>query len=137
MIEKSLVLPLSQSEAFILFTSRISEWWPPTHRPSKDPLSQLFLEPGGRFWERARDGREAELGRVVRWDAPVSLEFDFYLGTSAAQPTSVTITFTPEEGGTRVQVRHRPKPESQDLWESRASIYDRSWNAVLSALQNA
>lgn len=137
MIEKSVLLPISQSEAFALFTSRISEWWPPSHRPSKDPLSEMFLEQSGRFWERARDGREVDLGRVVRWDPPTSLELDFYLGTSAAQPTAVTITFTPENGGTRVFVSHRAKVESEDLFPLRAPVYDRSWTAVLAALQGA
>lgn len=122
--------------AFQLFATRISEWWPVTHRLTKDPESELFLEPTGRFWERARDGREMELGRVQVWEPPHRLSLDFYLGTSAAQPTSVEVTFTAETEGTRVTVCHRSKPESQELWNQRAPVFDRSWEAVLAALAN-
>lgn len=136
MIRKSVVLPCPPEEAFKLFTARISEWWPPTHRLTKDPESELFLTPAGRFWERARDGREAELGRVQVWEPPHRLALDFYMGTSAAQPTALEVTFVAENNGTRVTVLHQPLPESQDLWNLRAPTFERSWDAVLSALAN-
>jgi uncharacterized protein YndB with AHSA1/START domain len=138
MIEKSILLRCSADEAFQLFTGRITEWWPPTHRPTKDPESTLHLEQTGRFWERARDGREMELGRVLVWEPPHRLELAFYLGTNPAQPTAVTITFTTENDGarvtTRVTIHHRPTPESADLWNQRAPVFERSWDAVLQAL---
>lgn len=134
MIHKSIILHRSPERAFELFTRRISEWWPKTHRLTKDPESELFLEESGRFWERSRDGREMDLGRVVKWEPPHRLTLDFYLGTSAAQPTLVDVTFRPKGLGTRVTVQHRPKPESAEVWESRALIFDRSWESVLDAL---
>ncbi len=136
MIEKSIVLHCHVDEAFSIFTSRISEWWPVTHRPSKDPEGELVLERAGRFWERARDGREIELGRVLEWEPPHRLTLDFYMGTGPTEPTAVEVTFTPEDEGTRITVRHRPKPESQDLWDQRAPVFGRSWEAVLGALAN-
>ncbi len=137
MINQSVLLRLGQNEAFALFTARISEWWPKTHRMTKDPESRLFLEASGRFWEQARDGREIDLGRVVKWNPPHSLELDFYIGTNASQPTAVTVTFTGEAEGTRVTVHHRAKPESEEMWTQRAPIFERSWQAVLQALQIA
>lgn len=134
MIEKTIILRCPPEQAFQLFTGRVSDWWPPTHRPTKDPESELFMEPNGRFWERARDGREADLGRVINWEPPHRLALDFYLGTNAAQPTAVEVAFTPENGGTRVTVQHRPKPESHDLWTQRAPVFMKSWEAVLHAL---
>lgn len=136
MIQKSILLRCPPEEAFHLFTGRISEWWPTDHRLTKDSSSELFLERSGRFWERSSDGREMELGRVLAWDAPSRLALDFYLGTSAAQPTAVEVTFVAENEGTRVTVLHRAKPESEDLWNRRASVFERSWDAVLSALAN-
>ena len=133
-IRKSVVLHCPPDQAFELFTAKISEWWPPSHRLSKDPRSELFLEQGGRFWERARDGREMEMGRVRAWEPPHRLELDFYLGTSAAQPTAVEISFVAENGETRVTIHHRSKPESAPLWNQRAPVYERSWDAVLAAL---
>jgi uncharacterized protein YndB with AHSA1/START domain len=136
MIHKSILLRCPPADAFHLFTERISEWWPPSHRPTKDPHSQIFLERSGRFWERARDEREADLGRVLVWDEPLRLVLDFYLGTNQAQPTEVEITFVPEDEGTRVTVQHRAKPESQDLWNARATVFEKSWDAVLFSLAN-
>jgi uncharacterized protein YndB with AHSA1/START domain len=136
MIEKSVLLRCAPEAAFQLFTERIAEWWPKTHRPSKDPDSELFLEPAGRFWERSRDGRELELGRVLIWEPPARLALDFYIGTSSAQPTALEVSFTPEMDGTRVTVHHRPKPESEDIWEGRAPSYEKAWDAVLAALAN-
>ena len=44
------------------------------------------------------------------------LILDFYPGTDAEHPTEVVVRFAQENGGTRVVVQHRPKPESADLW---------------------
>jgi len=136
MIQKTVLLPVPPPQAFELFTARISEWWPKTHRPTKDPESELFLEQAGRFWERSRDGRVVELGRVLSWEPPHRLTLDFYIGTNANQPTALEVTFTAEEQGTRVTVHHRAKPESEDLWMLRAPTFDKSWDAVLSAFAN-
>jgi uncharacterized protein YndB with AHSA1/START domain len=133
MIEKNIFLPRLPEEAFLLFTERISEWWPPSHRPSKDSRSRLRMLPSGRFWERAEDGREFDLGFIRDWDAPSRIVLDFYLGTDADHPTEVTIRFTREGEGTRVTVEHRPTAASRDLWEARAPRYQASWDAVLAA----
>jgi uncharacterized protein YndB with AHSA1/START domain len=134
MIRKSILLSCPPVEAFHLFTARISEWWPSTHRLTKDPESHMFMEPDGRFGERARDGREMDLGRVLIWEPPHRLTLDFYMGTSAAQPTAVEVTFTADDGGTRVTIHHLSKTESEDVWNLRAPVFERSWDAVLLAL---
>jgi uncharacterized protein YndB with AHSA1/START domain len=136
MIQKSVLLRCPPDEAFQLFTERISEWWPKTHRLTKDPESELLLEKTGRFWERARDGREIDLGRVLVWQPPHRLALDFYMGTSSAQPTSLEVVFTPESHGTRVTIHHQATSASEDLWNQRAPVFERSWAAVLEALVN-
>jgi uncharacterized protein YndB with AHSA1/START domain len=136
MIRKSVLLRCPPEEAFAIFTARISEWWPKTHRLTKDPESELFVAATGRFWERARDGREIELGRVLIWDPPHRLGMDFYMGTGPAQPTALEVTFRAEDDGTRVTVNHRPVPGGEDLWQKLAPTYQRSWDAVLAALAN-
>ena len=136
MIEKSILLRCSPGDAFRLFTERISEWWPKAHRPTQDTESELFLQQTGRFRERSRDGREIELGHVRVWEAPKRLTRDFYMGTSAAQPTAVEVTFAAESDGTRVTIHHRARPESEDLWHQRAAVFERSWESVLAALAN-
>lgn len=134
MIQKSVYLRCAPVQAFELFTQRTSEWWPVSHRPAQDPHSEVVLEHAGRFFERARDGREIELGRVVAWNPPHRLALDFFMGTGPRQPTSVEVTFTPENQGTRVTVSHQARPESQDLWDQRVAVFEKSWDAVLGPL---
>ena len=85
----------------------------------------------GRFWERATNGREVELGRVTTWEPPQRVILDFYPGTDAEHPTEVVVTFAAEGSGTRVLVEHGPKPESAELWAAGAPGFERAWNLVL------
>jgi uncharacterized protein YndB with AHSA1/START domain len=134
---KSVLLPLSPAAAFALFTESIGEWWPADRRHTGDSQSEIFLLESGRFFERARDGNEVELGLVRSWLPPSRIVFDFFVATGTERPTEVEISFAPEAVGTRVTVHHRPKPESEDLWDQRAPGYGRSWDLVLAALRGA
>ena len=137
MIFKSVHLPLAPAAAFALVTDRIDEWWPAERRHSEQPGSQIFLLASGRFYERARDGREVELGFVRSWDRPRRILLDFFVATSAERPTEVEIAFVARGAGTEVTVRHRPKPSSEALWLEWAPRYARSWDSVLAALEVA
>jgi uncharacterized protein YndB with AHSA1/START domain len=137
MMVKSVVLPLAPVAAFELFTRKVGEWWPADRRHTQDPKSEIFLLQDGRFYERARDGQEVELGRVRSWELPNRILLDFFIATGPEKPTEVEITFAAQEGGTRVTVTHRPKPDSEDLWAERAPRYERSWDVVLAALLQA
>jgi hypothetical protein len=137
MMVKSVVLPLAPVAAFELFTQKIGEWWPADLRHTQDPASEIFLLESGRFFERARDGREVELGHVRCWDLPNRIVLDFFIATGPEKPTEVEIAFAAQRGGTQVTVIHRPKPASAALWTERAPRYARSWDAVLAALSQA
>jgi uncharacterized protein YndB with AHSA1/START domain len=136
MIEKTVLLPVDVERAFALFTEEISVWWPPERRHTSDPSSAMFLLASGRFFERASDGREVELGRVRAFEPPKRLLLDWYPGTDAAHPTEVEVLFVAEGGpeSTRVTVHHRPTPASEALYPTRAPRYAGSWDLVLAAL---
>ena len=134
MIKKSTWLPCSQARAFALFTEEASSWWPESRRHTGDPTSAIRLVPKGRFWERAADGREVELGRVLEWSPPDRLVLDFYPGTDPLHPTQVVVTFAASGDGTCVTVEHGPTPGSDDLWSARAPKFELSWDLLLSAL---
>lgn len=139
-IEKSVVLECGVERAFALFTREISAWWPPERRHTGDAESEMFLLESGRFFERARDGREVELGRVVEWEAPMRLVLEWYPGTDALHPTEVEVRFVsrPEDPtSTRVDIVHRPTVASRELFGARAPRYDGSWDLVLGALVRA
>lgn len=137
MIEKSAFLTCAPARAFALFTERASEWWPAMLRHTADPRSEIRMLANGRFWERATDGHEVELGQVIVWEPPQRLILDFYPGTDERHPTEVVVRFAAEKGGTRVVVEHGPKPESADLWADGAFRFERSWDLVLAALRHA
>jgi hypothetical protein len=137
MIFKSVVMRCSAERAFSVFTEQASSWWPADRRHTSDPESRIFMLATGRFYERASDGREVELGLVRTWEPERRVVLDFFVGTDAAHPTEVVVTFTPEGEGTRVSIEHRPKPESQELWSGRAPRYEASWDRVLAAFEGA
>jgi hypothetical protein len=137
MMVKSVMLPLAPPAAFALFTEKIGEWWPPERRHTEDPASEIFILESGRFYERARDGHEVELGWVRSWELPRRILLDFFIATGPENPTEVEITFAAEETGTRVTVTHRPKPAGEGLWTKWAPSYEGSWDIVLAALTRA
>jgi hypothetical protein len=100
MIVKSVFLPLPRDAAFELFTQKIGQWWPADRRHTQDPASEIYLLASGRFYERARDGREVDLGRVRAWEFPERILLDFYVATGRDQPTEVEIAFAATAGGT-------------------------------------
>jgi hypothetical protein len=136
-IQKSAHLVCTPARAFELFTERASDWWPETLRHTADPHSEIRMVAGGRFWERASDGHEVELGRVVVWEPARRLILDFYPGTDVMHPTEVVVRFAAQDGGTRIVVEHRPKPESADLWATGAARFERAWSLVLPAIERA
>ncbi len=89
----------------------------------------------GRFFERAEDGAEVELGRVTTWAPPDRIDLDFYPGTDADHPTLVSVRFSDEGDGTMVHVTHHPGPASVALWDERVGSYVRSWSLVLAAIE--
>ena len=136
MIVKSVVLRCAPERAFALFTQHASEWWPADRRHTKDSASTIRMEATGRFFERATDGTEIELG-VVRLYAPTSkLVLDWYPGTGRQHPTQVEVTFDAIESGTRVTIMHGPGVAGADLYAQNVAKYGPSWELVLAALAN-
>lgn len=137
MMTKSVLLPLQPAAAFELFTTAISDWWPASSRHTNDPASVVLLSAEAGLVERASDGHEIVLGKVLAWEPPGRILLDFFIATGPEQPTAVEIRFQLEGGGTRLTVVHRPKPESEALWDGRVARYERAWERVLAALAQA
>jgi uncharacterized protein YndB with AHSA1/START domain len=138
MIHKTIRLPCSPERAFELLTKEAGAWWPPDRRHTTDRASAIRIEAPtasaeGRFFERASDGTEVELGRVREMSPPHRLVLDWYPGTGPELPTSVEIELSEEDGGTRVRLRHGPGPRSAEAYAKKAPAYDRSWELVLAA----
>ncbi len=136
-IVKTAWLACDVGRAFDLLTAHATDWWPASHRPSRRADSVIVMSADGPFYERAPDGTVTALGRVTAWDRPRRVVLDFYIGSDAEHPTEATISFAPENAGTRVTVLHRPTARSGDAWTKRAAVFDRSWEAVVAAMAAA
>jgi hypothetical protein len=104
---------LAPAEAFELFTKDVDLWWRrgPRFRADGGRPSVLRFEPGvgGRLveiYDEAR-GDEFEFGRVLEWDPPESLRFEFRGANFApGEVTFVSVRFEPDPNGTRVTLTH-------------------------------
>ncbi|MCB0122334.1 MAG: SRPBCC domain-containing protein [Caldilineaceae bacterium] len=135
-VYNSIVVPLSPMAAFTLWTEQIHLWWPAGHSRSGDPATHVLLEPGvgGRFYERASDGVEHEWGRILVWQPPAHLAYQWFLGSGPTQPTRVDVYFSAiGDQETLVQVEHRGPDLIGALWWRNKVRYKSAWDVVLPA----
>lgn len=136
-LERTVRVRCPVEHAFAVFTGRIDAWWPVGHRRFEGSTLTLDAEPGGRFVERAADGREAVLGEVVAVEAPHHITYTWRPGAITA-PTEVEIRFTAEGETTRVDVTHREAGAAMgERWPERAALFARAWSHVLPAFAAA
>jgi uncharacterized protein YndB with AHSA1/START domain len=100
-------------EAFEVFTQEIDLWWRrgPKYRHLTGERALIAIEPRlhGRIFESmSDDGPVQEIGRVLHWQPPRRLVFEWRNATFApAERTEVEVLFEPDANGTRVTVTHR------------------------------
>jgi uncharacterized protein YndB with AHSA1/START domain len=134
MIYKSVVLRCDPARAFALFTEHAGDWWPADRRHTGDVESTIRIEASGRFFERASDGSEVDLGVVRLFQPPERLVLDWYPGTGHNDPTRVDVRFQADEHGTRVSVTHDAGATTPERFAGNAPAYARSWDSVLACL---
>jgi uncharacterized protein YndB with AHSA1/START domain len=112
-VRKTVFVNAPQDRAFDVFTGGIGRWWPKTHKIGQADLDRPVVEPreGGRWYELDVDGSECEIGKVSIWDPPARLVLIWQLTPDFTYDpnliTEVEVLFTPEAGGTRVDLEHR------------------------------
>ena len=134
-IRTEVLVRRSPEDAFSLFTTRMTAWWP-TQRFTFGPgrSHEVLMEPyvGGRFYERYLDGDEFTIGEVLAWEPPRRVVFTWRGRWTA--PTEVTVQFTAEEPlVTRVQLLHSHWERLGDDGLMRRNEYANGWPAVLAA----
>ena len=99
----------SAAHAFLVWTTRLSRWWPADHTVSGD-AADIVLEGhiGGRIFERTRAGTIHEWGEITTWEPPQRFGYLWYLRQDRADATEVEIVFVDlERDATRVEIEHR------------------------------
>ena len=95
--------------AFSVWTAGIGTWWPADHTVTAERDLRVVMEgrPGGRIYERTRDGVEHEWGEVTVWEPPHRLDYLWYLRADRSDATDVVIRFVPAgDAATRVEIEH-------------------------------
>jgi uncharacterized protein YndB with AHSA1/START domain len=113
-VRHCVTVPVPVSQAFSLFTSDFTTWWPGDHIGPAE-LAEVVLEPrsGGRLFERGVDGSECDWGSVVACDPPAlivvawHLQADWTYDADPARASEVEVRFTEQDGHTLVELEHR------------------------------
>jgi hypothetical protein len=125
-ITKSVTVNASVETAFETFTRRITSWWPTGSHRVFDESTVVFEElAGGRVYERAADGEEADWADVLVWEPPNRFVLRWRVNPNRG-PTELEVRFSAEGDGTRVDLEHRGWDDAQ----GRAN-YHTGWDPVL------
>lgn len=145
-VRASTTVSVEPAEAFRIFTDEVDAWWQRSerYRFRAGHGGQLSFAGGERLIERASDGSEFVVGRVLAWEPPRRLRFEFRDPAFGDQPdTVVEVTFAAEGARTRVTVVHSGwsrLPEQHaarrgargDAFHGMLGLY---WGALLNGLQ--
>jgi uncharacterized protein YndB with AHSA1/START domain len=126
----------SPDHAFATWTGRATSWWPPQHTVSHEPGAEIVFEPhtGGRIFERTRNGREIEWGRIVEWDPPRRLRYLWRIATETVNATDVEIVFQElADSTTRVEIEHGGWDRLGGAGQTWREANQAGWDGVLPA----
>lgn len=145
-IRRHVVVPVSVDEAFEIFTSRMTDWWPKDHHIGSAPIEQIVIEPheGGRWYTRHEDGSETSTGFVLAWEPPQRLIISWQIGADWRYDpklvTTVELSFTAEAPDrTRVSLEHRDLERFGPEAERMRTTFSGpgAWTATLGAFAGA
>ena len=111
---KSIRVNTSAAHAFEVFTSGLGRWWPCDKGIGKLPMKAAVLEPrlGGRWYELAEDGSQADVGKIIVWEPPQRFVMTWDINSrwkpDTAVSSEVEVRFIAEgANATRVELEHR------------------------------
>jgi uncharacterized protein YndB with AHSA1/START domain len=140
-LRSSITVRLPPGDAFRIFTRDMGTWWPlDVHSLAVDeregrvrtPSLEFEEREGGRIVERMSDGTEGMWGTVLVWDPPAVLVLAWKPNTDDRPPTELEVRFTPEVGGTLIELEHRGWERLGDGAEEARASYGEGWTGVLS-----
>lgn len=133
-VRSNVEVELSQRDAFELFTSHISRWWPlRTHSVSQDRAETVVFEltEGGEIFELAENSERIPWGTVSTFDPPERVVFTWHPGREAETAQEVEVRFVSTESGTRVELEHRGWEALGEKALEIRSQYGSGWAHVL------
>jgi uncharacterized protein YndB with AHSA1/START domain len=147
-VRRSITVAAPIDVAFEVFTAGFGSWWPMSyHTGDQDPVT-VVLEPtvGGRWYERAADGTEAEWGVMLAWEPPTRLVLAWRLDAEwkhnpdPAKQTEIEVLFRSDgPGHTRVDLEHRLLDRFGDQADEMRATFDSEsgWVGLLARYADA
>lgn len=139
-IQRTLLLPVSEKEAFDTFTRELGTWWPREYTWSRDQLIEIVMEPrqGGRTFEVGPDGVQRDWGRVLAWEEPRRVVFTWQISPTrepiaeVSDASEVEVRFTAESSTkTRMELDHRHFERHGDGAVHYRVAMDAAWPKIL------
>jgi uncharacterized protein YndB with AHSA1/START domain len=125
-VRTSVEVAVPPERAFAVFTDGMNDWWTREHHVQSGKLAAMGVEPfvGGSLWEENDAGAVCTWGRVLAWEPPRVFAFSWLIGPDFRPPAAdalgsrVTVTFTPTDRGTRVDLVHDQLDAHGTGWEA-------------------
>jgi uncharacterized protein YndB with AHSA1/START domain len=131
-VRKTVTVDCAVEEAFRVFTADATSWWPVESHSIHGSVSEIVFEPevGGEVYEIAETGERGHWATVREWDPPHRLVLGWDI-LNRGDLTEVEVRFTPEDGGTRVDLEHRGWESVVERGAEKRADYDTGWDFVL------
>jgi len=135
-VRKEIVVERSREDAFRIFTTEMSAWWPTTsHAINEGDVADVLFEEhvDGRIAEITTDGMVFEWGRILEWDAPggFTVSWKPNLDPDAHRTTWVVRFEAIDDAVTRIELVHSGFEGFGERAEEVQSGYVPGWDFVL------
>jgi hypothetical protein len=133
-IRKTVIVPLSQKDAFKLFTEGMGTWWPAIgHSVEQSAQTRAGMDArvGGRIFEETAGGTVI-WGTITAWDEPSGFTSTWHPGDGVELATQLTVRFIAEgPSTTRVELEHRGWEIHGESAVDQFASYATGWDRVL------
>lgn len=133
---KTIDVACSPQKAFDVFTRDIGKWWP-RDRNSVSAMDghvarsvTLGLHEGGEIIEIGYDGTRHRWGTVKVFEPGERLTLAWHINLPETQATTVEVTFSGNETGTRVELSHWGWEAFGDRADAMRQGYESGWVSV-------
>ena len=138
-VRKSIRVNATQARAFDVFTSGLGRWWPRDHGIGNKPMKAAVMETrlGGRWYELAEDGTQANVGRIIVWEPPQRFVMTWDINSHWKPDTTISseveVRFIADgANATRVELEHRKFEQmGAEAGESMRKDVDGGWPRLL------
>jgi len=138
-VRKTIRVNATQARAFDAFTSGLGRWWPRDHSIGNKPMKAAVMETrlGGRWYELAEDGTQANVGRIIVWEPPQRFVMTWDINSHWKPDTTISseveVRFVADgANATRVELEHRKFEQmGAEAGESMRKDVDGGWPRLL------